>query len=87
MAEAEKMDKGDKDDTSEQIAGYLAENFSSLLRMQKRLKTLKEFGPVQYTEDMAVADLASISESIRDAGEWLCAEDAEKDEPGVSGTL
>ena len=61
MAEAEKMDKGDKDDTSEQIAGYLAENFSSLLRMQKRLKTLKEFGPVQYTEDMAVADLASIS--------------------------
>ena len=61
MAEAEKMDEGDKDDTSEQIADYLAENFSSLLRIQKRLKTLKEFGPVQYTEDMAVADLASIS--------------------------
>ena len=61
MAEAEKMDEGEKDDTSEQIADYLAENFSSLLRIQKRLKTLKEFGPVQYTEDMAVADLASIS--------------------------
>ena len=61
MAGAKKMDKGDNDDTSEQIADYLAENFSSLLRMQKRLKTLKEFGPVQYTEDMAVADLASIS--------------------------
>ena len=61
MAEAEKMDEGDKDDTSEQIADYLDDNFSSLLRMQKRLKALKEFGPVQYTEDMAVADLASIS--------------------------
>ena len=49
------------EETVKKIASYLAVNFSSLLKRQKRLKTLKEFGPIRYTEDMAVADLASIS--------------------------
>ena len=49
------------EETVKKIASYLAVNFSSLLKRQKRLKTLKEFGPIRYTEDMAVADLTSIS--------------------------
>lgn len=49
------------EETVKKIASYLAINFSSLLKRQKRLKTLKEFGPIRYTEDMAVADLTSIS--------------------------
>lgn len=74
MAEAEvKMADGNSDDqttdsnpgsdpgSARKIASWLAANFSSLLKRQKRLKTLKEFGPIRYTEDMAVADLTSIS--------------------------
>ena len=48
-------------DSAKQIASWLAESFSSLLKRQKRLKTLKEFGPIRYTEDMAIEDLTAIS--------------------------
>ena len=48
-------------DSAKQIASWLAESFSSLRKRQKRLKTLKDFGPMKYTEDMAIADLTSIS--------------------------
>lgn len=74
MEEAEvKMADGNSDDqttdsnpgsdpgSTRKIASWLAANFSSLLKRQKRLKTLKEFGPIRYTEDMAVTDLTSIS--------------------------
>ena len=50
-----------QNDSAKHIASWLAESFSSLLKRQKRLKTLKEFGPIKYTEDMAIADLTSIS--------------------------
>ena len=50
-----------QNDSAKQIASWLAKSFSSLLKRQKRLKTLKEFGPIKYTEDMAIADLTSIS--------------------------
>lgn len=49
------------EETVKQITSYLAVNFSSLLKRQKRLKILKEFGPVRYTEDMAIEDLTAIS--------------------------
>jgi len=52
---------GSGSDAAKHIASWLAESFSSLLKRQKRLKTLKEFGPIKYTEDMAIADLTSIS--------------------------
>lgn len=54
-------DTAESPDIPRKVALYLAVNFSSLLRKQKRLRTLKEFGPAQYTEDMAIADLTSIS--------------------------
>lgn len=50
-----------QNDSAKHIASWLAENFSSLRKRQKRLKTLKDFGPMKYTEDMAIADLTSIS--------------------------
>ena len=50
-----------KIEVEKQIAYWLAVNFSSLRKRQKRLKTLKDFGPMKYTEDMAIADLTSIS--------------------------
>lgn len=70
MAEtAVKMTDGNSDvqaqepesDSTNKIASWLAVNFSSLRKRQKRLKTLKDFGPMKYTEDMAIADLTSIS--------------------------
>ncbi len=50
-----------QNDSAKHIASWLAKSFSSLLKRQKRLKTLKEFGQIKYTEDMAIADLTSIS--------------------------
>lgn len=54
-------DSSEQIKSAKQIASWLAANFSSLRKRQKRLKTLKEFGPMKYTEDMAIADLTSIS--------------------------
>lgn len=54
-------DSSEQIKSAKQIASWLAANFSSLRKRQKRLKTLKEFGPIRYTEDMAIADLSSIS--------------------------
>jgi len=58
---AKQDDSVKQNDSAKQIASWLAANFSSLRKRQKRLKTLKEFGPIRYTEDMAVAELTSIS--------------------------
>ena len=58
---AKQDDSVTQNDSAKQIASWLAANFSSLSKRQKRLKTLKEFGPIRYTEDMAVANLTSIS--------------------------
>lgn len=54
-------DSSEQIKSAKQIASWLAANFSSLRKRQRRLKTLKEFGPMKYTEDMAIADLTSIS--------------------------
>lgn len=42
-------------------ASFLAESFASLCRRQQRLQTLKDFGPIRYTEEMAVRDLSTVS--------------------------
>lgn len=42
-------------------ASFLAENFASLCRRQQRLQTLKDFGPIRYTEGMAIRDLSAVS--------------------------